>query len=72
MSLPIVLWWLSVALAVAAAIVYGIGVTRRWRPGEDGRPAWASEPARFSEPWSAISFGLIMTAILAQAAARML
>lgn len=72
MTLPSLLWWFSVALAVASAVVYGVGLVRRWRPGEGGRPAWASEPGRFSEPWTMISFALIIAAVMAQAAARML
>lgn len=72
MPLNLLLWYLSVGLAICAAIVYGVGLVRRWRPGEGGKPAWASEPGRFTEPWSVISFALIIAAIMAQAAARML
>lgn len=72
MPLPQALWWFSVALAVAAGIVYVIGLVRRWRPGENGKPAWAREPGRFTEPWTLGSFVLIVAAIIAQAAARML
>ena len=72
MNSGLLLWWFSVGLAIAAAIVYGVGLVRRWRPGVGGKPAWASEPGRFNEPWTMISFALIVAAIMAQAAARML
>jgi hypothetical protein len=71
MTPAMLLWWLSILLAIAGAIVYAVGVVRRWRPGAGGKPAWASEPGRFMEPWTMISFALILAAIMAQAVARM-
>jgi hypothetical protein len=61
----------SLALAAAAIAVYAFGLWRRWRP-KDGKPAWAAEPQRFREPWTAAAFGLVMMAVLAQAASRLL
>jgi hypothetical protein len=72
MTLPQILWWLSILAAAAAFGVYGAGVWRRWRKGADGRPAWASEPSRFTEPWTAAAFALVLVAIVLQVLARTL
>jgi len=64
------LFWVAVAAAAGAVIVYGLGLWRRWRPGPDGRPVWASDPNRFREPWTAAAFALVLAAIVLLAVAR--
>lgn len=72
MSLPYALSALSILAALAAFAVYGFGMWRRWRKGADGRPAWASNPDRFKEPWTAGAFALILVAIVLQVLSRTL
>jgi hypothetical protein len=63
---------LSILAPVVAFVVYGFGVWRRWKMGADGRPAWASNPDRFREHWTAGACALILVAIVLQVLSRTL